>query len=56
MREKKKRKKCADHVRDKCETKFVSELASEYYSSKLVSILTHQNFLVKVVRLLGVVF
>jgi len=29
---------------------------SEYYSSKLVSIFTHQNFLVKVVRLLKVVF
>jgi len=29
---------------------------NEYYSSKLVSIYTHQNFLVEVVRLLGVVF
>jgi len=34
----------------------VRELVSEYYSSKLVSIFTHQNFLVKVVRLLGMVF
>jgi hypothetical protein len=34
----------------------VSELVSEYYSSKLVSNFTHQNFLVKMVRLLGVIF
>jgi hypothetical protein len=33
----------------------VSELVSEYYSSELVSNFTHQNFLVKMVRLLGVV-
>jgi hypothetical protein len=46
------KKRCADHVREKGETKLVRELVSEYYSSKLVSIFTHQNFLVKVVRLL----
>jgi hypothetical protein len=46
------KKVCCDHVREKEETKLVSE----YYSSKLVSIFTHQNFLVKVVRLLGVTF
>jgi hypothetical protein len=46
------KKVCCDHVREKEETKLVSE----YYSSKLVSIFTHQNFLVKVVRLLGVAF
>jgi hypothetical protein len=51
MREQK-RKKYADHVREKDETKLVSE----YYSSELVSNFTHQNFLVKIVRLLGVVF
>jgi hypothetical protein len=34
----------------------VSELVSEYYSSELLSNFTHQNFLVKMVRLLGVVF
>jgi hypothetical protein len=52
----KKGKKYDDHVREKGEAKLVRELVSEYYSSKLVSIFTHQNFLVKVVRLLGVVF
>jgi hypothetical protein len=52
----KEKKRCADHVREKGETKLVRELVSEYYSSKLVSIFTHQNFLVKVVRLLGVIF
>jgi hypothetical protein len=52
MREKRKRKKCAGHVREKGETKLVSE----YYSLELVSNFTHQNFLVKMVRLLGVVF
>jgi hypothetical protein len=41
IREKRK-KKCADHVREKCETKLVSE----YYSSEFVSNFTHQNFLV----------
>jgi hypothetical protein len=55
MREKKK-KKCADHVREKGETKFVSGLVSEYYSSELMSNFTHQNFLVKMVRLLGMIF
>jgi len=50
--ERKKEKKCADHVREKCETKLVSELVTEYYSSELVSNFTHQNFLVKMVRLL----
>jgi hypothetical protein len=50
--ERKNEKKCVDHVREKLETKLVSE----YYSSKLVSIFTYQNFLVKVVRLLGVIF
>jgi hypothetical protein len=54
MREK--MKKCADHVREKCETKLVSGLVSEYYSSELVNNFTHQNFLVKIVRLLGVIF
>jgi len=34
----------------------VRELMREYYLSKLMSIFTHQNFLVKVVRLLEVVF
>jgi hypothetical protein len=56
MREKKEKKKCVDHVGEKGETKLVSELVSEYYSSELVSNFTHQNFLVKIVRLLGVVF
>jgi hypothetical protein len=51
-----KKKVCCDHVREKGETKLVRELVSEYYSLKLVSIFTHQNFLIKVVRLLGVVF
>jgi hypothetical protein len=48
----KREKNCADHVREKGETKLVRELVSKYYSSKLVSIFTHQNFLVKVMRLL----
>jgi len=39
-------------VREKCETK----LMSKYYSSEFVSNFTHQNFLVKIVRLLGVIF
>jgi hypothetical protein len=56
MREEKKRKMCCDHVKEKGETKLVRELVSEYYSSKLVNIFTHQNFLVKVMRLLGVIF
>jgi len=34
------KKKCDDHVREKEEIKLVSE----YYSSKFVSIFTHQNF------------
>jgi len=34
----------------------VKELVSEYYSSKSVNIFTHQNFLVKVVRLLRIIF
>jgi hypothetical protein len=55
MREKRK-KKSANHVREKREAKLVREFVSEYYSSKLVSIFTHQNFLVKVMRLLGVFF
>jgi len=38
--ERKKEKKCADHVREKGETKLVSGLVSEYYSLKLVSIFT----------------
>jgi hypothetical protein len=50
--EKKKRKKCADHVKEKGKTKLVSK----YYSSKLVSNFSHQNFLVKVVRLLKIIF
>jgi hypothetical protein len=53
MREK---KKCDDHVREKGESNLVSELVSEYYSSKLVSNFTYQNFLVKMVRLLRVIF
>jgi hypothetical protein len=53
---KKEKKKCVDHVREKGKTKLVSELVSEYYSSELVSNFTHQNFLIKMVRLLGVVF
>jgi hypothetical protein len=48
----KKEKKCANHVREKGETK----LLSEYYLSELVSNFTHQNILVKMVRLLGMVF
>jgi hypothetical protein len=51
MREKK-RKKYADHVRENGETKLVNE----YYASKFVSIFTHQNFLIKVIRLLRVIF
>jgi len=54
--ERKKEKKCADHVREKCETKLVSGLVSEYYSSELVSNFTYQNFFVKMVRLMRVVF
>jgi hypothetical protein len=50
--ERKKRKKCVDYVREKGET----ELMSEYYSSELVSNFTHQNFLIKMARLLRVVF
>jgi hypothetical protein len=50
--ENEKKKKCCDHVREKGETKLVRELMSEYYSSQLVSIFTHHNFLVKLVRLL----
>jgi hypothetical protein len=38
------------------ERKVKQNLVSEYYSSKLVSNFTHQNFLVKMVRQLGVVF
>jgi hypothetical protein len=52
MREKIKRKKCADYVREKEKIKLVRELMSEYYSSELVSNFTHQSFLVEVVRLL----
>jgi hypothetical protein len=50
--EKKKEKNGTNHVREKCETK----LMSKYYSSEFVSNFTHQNFLVKIVRLLGVIF
>jgi hypothetical protein len=32
MREENERKKCANHAREKKETKFVRELVSEYYS------------------------
>jgi hypothetical protein len=53
---KKKKKKCTDHVREKGETKLVSELVSEYYSSELVSNFTHQNFLIKMMKLLGMGF
>jgi hypothetical protein len=42
-------------VIEKGKIKLMRELVSEYYSSKFVSIFTHQNFLVKVVRLLGVI-
>jgi len=52
----KKKKKCCDHVREERETKLMRALVSEYCSSKLVNIFTHQNFLVKVVRLLEVIF
>jgi hypothetical protein len=55
MREKKE-KMCCDHVRKKDETKLVRKLKNEYYSSKLVSIFTNKNLLVKVVRLLKVIF
>jgi hypothetical protein len=51
MREENERKKCADHVRKKCETKLVSGLVSENASSNLVSNFSHQFFLVKMVRL-----
>jgi hypothetical protein len=51
-----KKRKCVDHVREKGETKLVRELVNEYYSSKLMSIFTHQNFLVKVVSLLEIIF
>jgi hypothetical protein len=51
-----KKKKSVHHVREKSETKLVSELVSEYYSSEFVSNFTHQNFLIKMVRLLRVVF
>lgn len=51
-----KKKRCIDYVREKGETKLVRDLVSEYYSSKLVIIFTHLNFLVKVVRLLKVSF
>jgi hypothetical protein len=34
----------------------MSELVSEYYLLELVSNFTHKNFLVKMVKLLGVVF
>jgi len=54
--ENERKKKCDDHVREKGETNLVSELVSEYYSSKLVSNFTYQNFLVKMVRLLRVIF
>jgi hypothetical protein len=56
MGEKREKKNCADHVKEKGETKLVRKLVSEYYSSKLVSIFTHQNFLVKVMRVLRVIF
>jgi hypothetical protein len=46
MGEENERKK-ENHVREKGQTKLVSELVSEYYSSKLVSIFTHKNFLLK---------
>jgi len=51
---KKEKKKYIDHVREKGETKF-GEWVGEC-SSKLASNFTHQNFLVKMVRLLGVIF
>jgi hypothetical protein len=50
--ERKNKKKCADHVREKDETK----LMSKYYSSELVSNFTYQNFLIKIVRLVRVIF
>jgi hypothetical protein len=43
-------------VKEKGEVKLVSGLVSEYYSSELVNNFTHQNFLVKMVKLLEVVF
>jgi len=52
--EKKWKKKCADHVREKGETKF-DEWAGEWITY-FVSNFTHQNFLVKMVKLLKVVF
>jgi hypothetical protein len=54
--EKKGKKMCCNHMREKKEIKLVRELVSKYYSSKLVSIFTYQNFLVKVVRLLEMIF
>jgi hypothetical protein len=56
LEKKGKKKKCVNHVREKGKTKLVSELVSKYYSLELVSNFTHQNFLVKMVRLLRVVF
>jgi hypothetical protein len=50
--ERKKEKKCADHVKQN----LVSGLLSENASYNLVSNFSHQIFLVKMVRLLGVVF
>jgi hypothetical protein len=54
MREKKKKSVLIMWER-KVEQILVSELVNEYYSSELESNFTHQNFLVKMVRLLGVI-
>jgi hypothetical protein len=43
-------------VREREKKKLVRELVSEYYSSELVSNFIHQNFFVKVVRFLEVIF
>jgi hypothetical protein len=45
--ERKKEKKCTNHVREKGETKLVSEMVSEYYSSKLVSKILTKTFWLK---------
>jgi hypothetical protein len=54
--ERKKGKKCTDYVRERDEKNLVSELVRENASSNLVSNFSHHIFLVKMVRLLGVIF
>jgi hypothetical protein len=56
MEEENERKKEKKSVLIMWERKVKQNLVSEYYSSELVSNFTHQNFLVKMVWLLGVIF